>query len=309
MSKQDELLKQAAEGELLLYVALRPFKAKLQPFGRTVKEPKQSFASEVTSNSGEYVPLNPVAAKGLCMFPDATVAWFEPEGSWEEGHRLSDHVYMLDEPQKVTREQVRFEAMSSEGLDVFKTMPNLTASKVTVRLLRKDEKSQPDRVRIEARGNKRTVTCASLGLAGKRGLLNREGKMLLALSHGQLPKSFKLNGQPTTDQSMAQAMQNLREIFRGIGIMGKDPFHPKSAGWQPRFKLIDAIKEADKRKAREAVHVNLEDVKPKEREANKLFHPSPEDELIKKEDTFPPYDNEDDKAGRFLHEHDNKHLS
>jgi len=106
MSKQDELLKQAAEGELLLYVALRPFKAKLKAHN-WAKAPKQA---EWTNNTGEYVPLDRGAAKGLCMFPDATVAQFEPEGSWEEDHPWHDHVYVLDEPQKVTREQVRFEA-------------------------------------------------------------------------------------------------------------------------------------------------------------------------------------------------------
>lgn len=106
MSKQDELLEQAAEGELLLYVALRPFKAKLKAHS-WAKAPKQA---EWVNNSGEYVPLNPGAAKGLCMFPDAKVAWFEPDGSWEEDHPLHDHVYVLDKPQKVTREQVRFES-------------------------------------------------------------------------------------------------------------------------------------------------------------------------------------------------------
>jgi len=99
-----ELLKHAAGGELLLYVALHPFTAKLQA-QNWAKEPKQS---EWTNNTGEYVPLNPGAAKGLCMFPDAQVAWFEPDGSWEESHPWHDHVWFLDKPQTVTREQVYF---------------------------------------------------------------------------------------------------------------------------------------------------------------------------------------------------------
>jgi len=272
MSKQDELLKQAAEGELLLYVALRPFTAKLQPFGRTVKEPKQSFASEVTKPAGEYVPLNPVAAKGLCMFPDATVAWFEPEGSWEEGHPLHDHVYVLDEPQQVTRKQVRFEAVNSEGLDVFRNMKGLTASELTVRLLRKDGQPLPDSVEISTRGKKRTVSCNKIGLASDKGRLNREGQMLFALAHGTTPENIK---------SHAQAMKNLRKIFREkIGIMDKDPFMRVSGTWEPRFKLIDAIEQADKRKADRAIHEQYDDARH--------------------------YDQENDAAGEWIQENDKK---
>jgi len=93
--------------------------------------------------------------------------------------------------------------------------------------------------------------------------------MLLALSRGTIAHDVK---------APEQAVAELRRIFRGIGIMDKDPFHPKKAGWQPRFKLIDAIEQADKRKAREAVHVQYDDALG--------------------------YDQKDDEAGNWLAEHD-----
>jgi len=264
-----ELLKQAAKVELLLYVALHPFTAKLQAHN-WAKEPKQ--AEEWRNNSGELVPLNPVAAKTLTMFTEANLTWFEPEGSWEEGNHYHDHVWFLDKPQTVTREQVYFESSgSTEGLDVFKTMEQLSARAVTVRLLRKDEYSQPDRVEISALGVKRTVFCTDLGLIDKRnGTLNRAGSMLLALSKSTPALNIK---------APEQAMKELRKIFRDIGITEKDPFHPKATNWKPRFKLMDAIKQADQRLADRATHV-------------------PYDDDLQ-------YKQEGDAAGEFLAEHDN----
>jgi len=155
----------------------------------------------------------------------------------------------------LSEEEDALMGQSSEGLDVFK---GITASKLTVRLLRKDGHSLPDSVELSAMDKKRIVLCKELGLAGQRNILNREGLMMFALAHKVPPKNRR--GKPMTIKSISQAMTKLRKIFREkVGIMDKEPFHPKKAGWQPRFKLIDAIEKADKRKADRAVHVPYDD--------------------------------------------------
>jgi len=158
--------------------------------------------------------------------------------------------------------------VNSEGLDVFQKN-GITAREVTVRLLRKDEYNQPDRVAIEARGTQRTVTCSELGLISRKdGLLNRAGKMLVALEQKTIPKNI---------EAPAQAMKELRKIFREI-VMDKEPFHPKRRNWEPKFKLLDAIEAANKREADRAIHV-------------------PYDDKVQ-------YDQENDQAGNFLKEYD-----
>jgi len=141
-----------------------------------------------------------------------------------------------------------------QGLDAFKSMKNLTASKLTVRLLYKEGAKFPDRMELSANGKKRTVAFNKIGLASDNGKVIREGQMLLALAHGIIPQNM-------TPLSQAQAMTKLRKIFKGIGIMDKDPFHPKKANWEPRFTLIDARGQADKRAADRAVHVQYDDAR------------------------------------------------
>jgi len=214
--------------------------------------------------------------------PTPTIAWRvrELQGQIKTAEP-SERQKALDELHKVRSDSgidgIEVEpAPPEESLGVFK---GLTANELTVRLLRKDENSQPDRVELSAGNKKRTVFCTDFGLIDRRtGLLNREGEMLLALSHGQLPQSSKANEQPKTKQALAQAMKELRKIFRGIGIMDKDPFHPKNMDWEPRFKLIDAIEKADKRAADRAIHIPLNDNLQ--------------------------YDREVDPAGRWLQEND-----
>jgi len=174
-------------------------------------------------------------------------------------------------------EQDALMGQSGEGLDVFK---NLTASDLTVRLLRKEGHPLPDRLEVSAMEKTRTVSFNKIGLASdKSGKLNREGQMLFALSHGQLSQSVK---------SKAQAMTKLRKIFKGIGIMDKDPFLSKKAGWQPRFKLIDAMEQADKRKAQRAIHVSYDEnilysqPKTKKRNGSHGDHVAPDSPDLKK---------------------------
>jgi len=140
----------------------------------------------------------------------------------------------------------------SEGLGTFKAMKNLTASELTVRLLYKDGQPLPDRMELSARDKRQTFAFNKIGLASDNGKLIREGQMLVALANEITPQNM-------TEKSQAQAMKYLRKIFRGIGIMDKDTFHPKKTGWQPRFKLIDAREQANKRAADRAIHVPYND--------------------------------------------------
>lgn len=97
---QDVLLLKCADGEVLLYVELRPFKAKLQAQS-WARSPKQAVW---TADARTKVWLNPAAASLLLSFPDADVKWFEPESS--DDIPFPDNVYFLEEPQTVTRENV-----------------------------------------------------------------------------------------------------------------------------------------------------------------------------------------------------------
>jgi len=175
-------------------------------------------------------------------------------------NRLSDLIDTSDvfETKEIKKELVALSkekdalmGQSGEGLGVFKNMENLTANELTIRLLRKDEGSQPDRVELSARGKTRTVFCMDFRLIDKRnGLLNRAGQMLLAMKKKIIPEELK---------APEQAMKELRKIFRGIGIMDKNPFMKAGAIWQPRFKLIDAVEQANKRAAGRALNVPYDD--------------------------------------------------
>lgn len=112
LSKQDQdaLLQQCADCEVLLYVELQQFRAELQA-QRWAKSPKQAAW---TANAGAKVWLNPVAAMQLLFFPEADVTWFEPDGSDDENHHFHDHVFFLEVPQTVTRENVYCDLLSEE---------------------------------------------------------------------------------------------------------------------------------------------------------------------------------------------------
>jgi len=146
----------------------------------------------------------------------------------------------------------------NDTLSIFKTMANLTWGELTICLLRKDEKSIPDRVRIEARNTQRTVSCNALNLINKKnGLLNRAGTTLLAMSKKTTPKNLK---------ATARAMTDLRKTFLNLNIKDKEPFIKTSTRWMPKFTLVDAIKKADKRAANRAVHFQFDDTHPFDQE-------------------------------------------
>ncbi len=270
LSKQnaDALLRKCADGEALLYVALRPFTANLRtPNGREAHPSLQ----ERRHGTAIRVPLNRLAAGVLLEFPDAKVSWFEPVESLDEARPEYGYWYFLKEPQTVTRDQVYCELpLEDRGPDAFKSMDGLTSYELTIRLMRTDEVRPFDRLKIEARGKSRTMTASSLGLCDKRtGALNRAGQTLETMQKGVIPKNIK---------APAQAMKELRKIIKGLGIMDKDPFHPKRDNWKPKFNLKDQIEEADKRAKERAIH-------------------EPYDETIQ-------YDKEDDTAGEWLKDND-----
>lgn len=104
----NEMLKQAAAGELVLFASIRRHTAKLHAFPWVVA-PKQSSRSCAAG----LVPIMPELANELTLFPEAQLKKYLATDPTDcaETHPWEDHFWVLDEPQTVTREQIYSQAV------------------------------------------------------------------------------------------------------------------------------------------------------------------------------------------------------
>lgn len=99
---KNELLRKAANGEIVLYAMLLPHTAKLKAY-HWAENPK---SAERTVTEG-LVSLQPKQATGLLGFHNITLKLYpatDPDN--ESPHPWDDHYFWLEQPQKVTLAQV-----------------------------------------------------------------------------------------------------------------------------------------------------------------------------------------------------------
>lgn len=102
----NDMLQQAADGELVLFAPARRHTAKLHAFTWAVA-PKQSNRSCAAG----LVPIAPTLAKELLCFSTAKLESYLAVDPTDcpPSHPWKDHYWVLDEPQTITREQIYFQ--------------------------------------------------------------------------------------------------------------------------------------------------------------------------------------------------------
>lgn len=110
---QKELLKKAANGEIVLYAMLMPHAAKLKAY-HWAESPKS--AERITAAG--LVPLQPKLVTELIGVQCVTLKSYPATGQESESpHPWDDHYFWLEQPQKVTLAQVycKIDLVESEG--------------------------------------------------------------------------------------------------------------------------------------------------------------------------------------------------
>ena len=99
----ESLLQQAADGELVLFATARRHTAQLHAFPWVVT-PKQSNRSRAAG----LVPIGSELAKDLLCFPDSQLKMYlaTDPSDCPNAHPYTDHYWVLNEPQPITREQI-----------------------------------------------------------------------------------------------------------------------------------------------------------------------------------------------------------
>lgn len=99
-----DMLQQAADGELVLFAPARRHTAKLHAFTWAVA-PKQANRSCAAG----LVPIAPTLATELLCFPTAKLESYLAVDPTDcpPSHPWKDHYWVLDEPQTITREQIQ----------------------------------------------------------------------------------------------------------------------------------------------------------------------------------------------------------
>ncbi len=99
-------LQQAAEGEIVLFAALKPHSAKLIAHG-SVSTPKTGKRTRAAC----LVPMLPKFAQELLLFPQATLTAYPAVHPDEADlHPWEDHYFRIDTPQEISRKNVYYES-------------------------------------------------------------------------------------------------------------------------------------------------------------------------------------------------------
>ncbi len=155
-----------------------------------------------------------------------------------------------------------------DPLAKFQNMEDLQANEISLSFLFNNL------MEISARGVKRKVPCASLGLLNKHtGNLNKQGVILLGFAQGKTPSKTE-----------SKTVSRVRDIFKTLLGVKADPFQ---TDWMPHFIITDNSDAPDKRAAKDAKLVAYND--------DALSH-------VDTEYTF--NQDEDDPASEWLEQHD-----
>jgi hypothetical protein len=138
------------------------------------------------------------------------------------------------------------------SLNVFREMQSLLPTEVTVRFtsgglveISVRRKSSTDGSEVVSR----RVSWKDLDLQdGRTGELNRQGKALLDMHRGIIPRKQEKGGNKTVSR--------LRTMLKRQLGLKSDPF---TTDWQPHFKVEDISKSRDDRARREASHTSFDD--------------------------------------------------
>lgn len=104
----NRLLNLAANCGIVLYAALKPHSAVLKA-QHWVKSPKKSSRTCQSC----IVPIVPATANDLLLFQEATVRNYFAADTDDENHPWYGHYFVLDDPQKISLEQVFYKAKST----------------------------------------------------------------------------------------------------------------------------------------------------------------------------------------------------
>lgn len=102
---EQALLQKSANGELVLYAAVRRHEANLHalPWVKVKRQSSRCFAATLAPVTVELVNT-------LLLFPEANLEMYlaADPSIYPDTHPLIDHLWMLDEPQTVTRKLIYF---------------------------------------------------------------------------------------------------------------------------------------------------------------------------------------------------------
>jgi len=103
---ESKFLQQAAEGEIVLFTALKPHSAKLIAHG-SVPTPKIGKRTR----SACLVPMLPKFVQELLLFPQATLTVYPAVHPDEADlHPWEDHYFRMDTPQEISRKNVYYKS-------------------------------------------------------------------------------------------------------------------------------------------------------------------------------------------------------
>lgn len=116
----DALLQKAADGKIVLWVALRPHSAKLLAYPCVEKPTRAQWTRKACR-----VPIAVATAQELMLFSDVEISTYLPydpseyDPSEHGAHEWEDHFWAMEEQQTVTRGQVYYKALDeAKGADV-----------------------------------------------------------------------------------------------------------------------------------------------------------------------------------------------
>ena len=139
-----------------------------------------------------------------------------------------------------------------KGLAAFRAIKNLNAGKLSIAFVGDKPKSEygletNNRLKIYVDKKEFEFTFSDLELLdkGTRSTLNKQGRMLLNFARGR-----RLQNTPATEKTVS--VLRTKMFLEHLGI--KDPFDPKDARWQARFKIEDKRGAADERAKSDAIN-------------------------------------------------------